>query len=948
MWRVSWNFQAIVDLVGDKLREVLHTGDIGIDWFDTKNSLMHYLYAYEHGEKLSLNPSPLKKAGVIESMMRTRSPLLCNSVAEMDAIGIFTVPGTDPCLSALFVPIIGSNQVIGQVTIYDFEREHAYSESDVRLLQTVAASMGVALENARLFEETQRLLKETDQRAAELSIINSVSEGLVRELNFQSIIDLVGEKIRQVFEVEDMFIGMFDRTTNILSTPYYLEHGERFEIQPIPLRGMSRWVIANRSPLVINENFIERSKEFIGDSQVQLIGDPSISVDPTQSLAAAPIWSAGEVIGLVMLYSDEPHSFPEAKVNLLATLTANLGVALQNARLFDETQRLLKETDQRAAELSIINSVSEGLVRELNFQSIIDLVGEKIQDVFSVQDMMISLYDRESNILTTPFLIEHGDRYPVEPMLLGGMSRWVIENRRTLVINENYTERVLEYAPAPALVGDETSPDITQSLAAAPIWSAGEVIGLVMLYSTEIHAFPDARVNLLATLTANLGVALQNARLFDETQRRAREMAALAEVGRDISSTLDLTSVMERIAVHASELLESDSSAIYLPDQDGQTFRAIVAVGDGAEEIKADVIPLGKGILGDLALRAASELVNDAEKDPRARTIPGTAEQETDRLMAAPLLAGDKVIGLMAVWRSGGNLFIETELSFLTGLARQAAVAIENARLFTEGERRADMMATVAEVGRQVSSTLDLQAVLETVAGQVHRLFAARDTIVRMVETDETTFHTTLALGRYRDQNLASPVYLGQGISGSIAQSGAAEVVEDLALDPRAVHVAGTPDVEDKPETMMCAPLMTRGKAIGLLSVYRDKAQGVFSQVDLDLLVALTRQAAVAIENARLYEEAQRQARESDATSEILSIISSTPSNVEPVLQAIAEKAAELCKAEDVVIVQNREGKFYATASYGILPHSGTEAVFRSTGAQWVGGPSLRSASCMW
>ena len=112
----------------------------------------------------------------------------------------------------LSVPIIGSDRVIGAILIENYEREHAFGEADVRLLSTVAASMGVALENARLFDETQRLLKETEQRNAELAVINSIQQGLAAELDFQAIIDLVGDKLREVFDTED--IGDHAGTTN--------------------------------------------------------------------------------------------------------------------------------------------------------------------------------------------------------------------------------------------------------------------------------------------------------------------------------------------------------------------------------------------------------------------------------------------------------------------------------------------------------------------------------------------------------------------------------------------------------------------------------------------------------------------------------------------------------------------------------------------------------------
>jgi GAF domain-containing protein len=102
------------------------------------------------------------------------------------------IPGTDSSLSMVIVPIVTADKVIGSISVENYEKEYAFSESNIRLLQTIASSMGVALENARLFEETQTLLKETEQRNAELAVINSIQQGLAAELNFQSIIDLVG------------------------------------------------------------------------------------------------------------------------------------------------------------------------------------------------------------------------------------------------------------------------------------------------------------------------------------------------------------------------------------------------------------------------------------------------------------------------------------------------------------------------------------------------------------------------------------------------------------------------------------------------------------------------------------------------------------------------------------------------------------------------------------
>ena len=170
-------------------------------------------------------------------------------------------------------------------------------------------------------------------------------------------------------------------------------------------------------------------------------------------------------------------------------------------------------------------------------------------------------------------------------------------------------------------------------------------------------AFDEPAVRLLSTIAASMGVALQNARLFDQTQRNARESSALSEVGRDLSSTLDLATVMDRIAGHAKGLLAAENSAIFLPDTDGKTYRALVALGDLADALKAAVVEPGVGIIGSLIESGRAEFINDSAADPRALQLAGTERGADERLMVVPLKSGDEVQGAMVVWRSGGKPF---------------------------------------------------------------------------------------------------------------------------------------------------------------------------------------------------------------------------------------------------------------------------------------------------
>jgi signal transduction histidine kinase/DNA-binding response OmpR family regulator/nitrate/nitrite-specific signal transduction histidine kinase len=674
------NIQGIYDAVGDKIREIFNNRDMGIRVYDPETDVIHYAYTYENGKRFALESEPLGNAGFAAHVLRTRETLVINEnmTQAMAKYGSSTLPGTQLVRSTVLVPMVAGEQARGVISLSDIEREHAFSDSDVRLLQTLANSMSVALENARLFDETQRLLKETEQRNAELAIINSVQEALAAELNIQGIYDAVGDKIREIFHNTDMSIRIHDPKSGMMHIPYAYEKGKRHSVDPYPLRdtGIGAHVMRTRETLVQNEN--------VADALAQYGSYIFPGTELEKSSLWVPLVVGDQCRGVINLTDMErEHAFGESDVRLLQTLANSMSVALENARLFDETQRLFKQSEQRAAELAIINSVQQGLAAELDFHAIIDLVGDKVAEIFASKDMSIALYDRRNNVVTMPYYLEHGERFPVEArQMVGGFTAHVIRNRQPLVIGRDLMKRGVELGAS--LIGDANTTEVGQSYVGVPILIGDEARGVVALYSPHLDAFADSDVRLLTTLATTMSVALENARLFDETQRRSRETAALAEVGRDISSTLDLATVMDRIARHAKDLLHADNSAIFLPDAGGRTHRAIVAVGEIADAIKATEVVSGSGIIGSLLEAGRAEYINDTQADARAIQIPGTDRSENERLMVAPLVAGTVVRGAMAVWRTGGLPFNDTELEFLSGLSLQATVAIENARLFHE------------------------------------------------------------------------------------------------------------------------------------------------------------------------------------------------------------------------------------------------------------------------
>jgi PAS domain S-box-containing protein len=587
--------------------------------------------------------------------------------------------------------LISRGQLTGLIYLDNHTIYGPFTLSDVDLLSAFANQAASAIENARLYQgleqrvaertaELQQANQAMEQRAAELSIINSVQQGLAAQLDFQAIIELVGDKIREVFDWQNLGIRTYDPHTNLVHYPYEVERGLRLPpFDPVPASAFSGHIIKTRKPLLINQD--------MAGWMEKLHSGLLPGTDQSKAFLGVPIISGDRVTGVIAVEDMEREdAFGESDVRLLTTLAASMGVALENARLFEETKRLLTETEQRAAELEIISSVEQALASKLEMQEVFDLVGDKIAEVFDAQVLIIMTYDGQADLVHYRYFIERGRRHFPEPDALGerGFAAHIIHSRQPLLFNRDLSERMKEYGSY-ILAGDAP-----KSYMGVPLVIGNEVKGVITLQNVDREdAFRDSDLRLLTTLATSMTVALENVRLFDETRRRAAEMAALAEIAREVSATLDLSTVLERIGARTMQLLNARTINLRLLQPDGQTLKTVVALGHHAEQFSSTLLHLGEGITGVVAQTGVPEVVNDTRSDKRTKHVPGTPVDEPTALMIVPLMTGEQIIGTMGVWRPRERgLFTEQDLEVLVSLARQTAVAIQNARLFDEVQRQ--------------------------------------------------------------------------------------------------------------------------------------------------------------------------------------------------------------------------------------------------------------------
>jgi PAS domain S-box-containing protein len=438
--------------------------------------------------------------GFSKHVLETREPLLLteNVDAEAERYGS-GVPIGESTESVLFVPLVTGGKATGLISLENIDRQQAFAESDQQLLETLAGSLSVALENARLVHETR-------QRNTELAVINSVQEAIAGELDAQAIYDAVGDRIRDVFDAQVVSIATVDEAAALIHYPYLIERGERLQAEPRPIGGFAKHVLDTREPLLIVEDL---------DAETERYGSSIVAGERPKSVLFVPLVAGGKATGVLSLQNiDREHAFDEDDQRLLTTVAGSLTVALENARLVQETR-------QRVGELATVNSVGHALASQLDLDGLIELVGEQVRDTFDADIAYVALHDEASGQIEFAYYYESGERRPEAPMRYGeGLTTQILQSRQPLLLNRR------EQLEKEAALG---TPSL--SFLGVPILLGSKAIGAISVQSIDEEGrFGEADSRLLATIAANVGVAIQNARLFSEVERQRQYFEMLVEV----------------------------------------------------------------------------------------------------------------------------------------------------------------------------------------------------------------------------------------------------------------------------------------------------------------------------------------------------------------------------------------------------------------------------------
>jgi signal transduction histidine kinase/CheY-like chemotaxis protein/HPt (histidine-containing phosphotransfer) domain-containing protein/putative methionine-R-sulfoxide reductase with GAF domain len=566
---------------------------------------------------------------------------------------------------------------------------------------------------------------------------------------------------------------------------------------------------------------------------------------PHQSGLIIPLVLDGEVAGtFYLVWWAERRRFHDAELAALETIGKQTGALLRSVRLHDATVR-------QARQATKLYEVAGQLASTLDADRVLDRVTETTLDLLESDASAVYAYDEARGGLVVR-RERHLDPELSRQLLLRpgeGVVGRVFAERRPVWTADREADPDLQYPPAMEHLVREKAP---RAYLAVPVASGDAVHGVLICHFLRPHPFPPAEVELLSTLAAHAAVALERARLFQESEARRRDLGTLVTVTQRVTRGLDLHAVLGGIAEAAAELFQGEAGFRLVEGE----LLVRVAVTPGAEESMArERIRIGESISGRVAATGEPIITADSEADPRLLAEHRTRSRahRTGAQMSVPIRVGARILGILNVFRERGHRFDEHALALATNLAEQAGVAIEHARLYAETVRRQRAAETLAEVSRVISQSLDPREVAERMVSSVRVLLDSSFASLHRIEGSAGEL-VTLAVsgGGASAWRVGTMLPAGAGAVGLAVLTGRPVSTDDVLDDPR---ITTPPDLRALHEAVgtrviLAVPILYRGEAIGTLSIGRPRGRP-FGDEEIRLAEAFAGQAALALENAR-------------------------------------------------------------------------------------------------
>ena len=801
----------------------------------------------------------------------------------------------DPPRSAVFVPLLVGETALGAIAIQS-RRAHAFTEEHLRLLTIVANHAAAALQNARLYEQAQH-------QAAQLQRLSEISQRInaIQSLPalYRQVVELAAEKFG------DYAVSFFERRAETLA----LAATTRPD-----WRGKELALRLGDGP--IGQAALEHRAILSQAWPAEMPDVPDEAAPETSPELSVPVEIDNQVLGVLNVQGRAGSALDANTVPIFKSLAAQMAIAILEGQMY-EAERL------RSEHLSALAQASRAVVSTLELDDLLDEVLDLVEEQFGYHQAHI-LFLQNDQLVFRAGVGEGAERWAVEEasFSLAGPGLVALTGRTQRPVRADDVGAHPDYLFHPAL------PE-TRSEMVVPMVMGQRLLGVFDVQSEQLAAFTDQDLQTLQTLADTLAVAIRNARLFEAERRRRRLAEILREVSQALTSTLHLDDVLSLILNGLARVVSYDAASILLVNALGELQLRASRGAPEAEEVL--------GLTLDIKLfppgEALPAVVPFSEVDHLGEYHDLLALPDPHACLGAVLAVRGEHLGYLVVDYAGYDHFPAEEAELIAAFASQAAVAIENARLYTAQREQTWVSTALLQVAEATARASELKEVFETVARLTAMLVGVDRCAVLQAEDDQFILQAYHAA----DVEMAPdqlPHHVTPAEWPRLAEM--LDTLEPVVLDSE----------HELPENcralfagvVILLPLLAKGRVEGALMVGQAPGEVPFTAQRIRLLGGIANQAAIAIESALLDRAQQEEAWVSTALLQVAQALAGQPTLAEG-LETVARLTPMLVGLDRVVIYQwdAAAQTFRASQVMGLSQSSAGDLAHWSAGAADLG-----------
>jgi len=573
-----------------------------------------------------------------------------------------------------------------------------------------------------------------------------------------------------------------------------------------------------------------------------------VAPDGLQLQCLVPLVVGDDRLGVALLFDEHARDFADEELGYLTRLADAAAMSILNVRLYAQTHLELRRRD---ALRKVVASISS----ELDLDSLFGRVIASAVELLDADDGVICVIDRDGAARVRA-------AHNLPPSIVGmvipagvGMTGRVLLTREAMI-----AERYLEDVPMPL-------PEATmvQSGVAVPVWWQGRMVGVFCVMARDpsrVFKIQDREV--MELLANHVAIALENARLYGEVRDRLAEVTGLQAASTALAEELHPEGALRVLAQQALSLSGVATVSIELLRAGARELEVQVAVGEHAVDLDAMRVPVEGSLAGAAVSSGRPQILRAPLSSKSVLTRRDTGEgvddpeqQHQQSLLVLPLRARGRTLGTLSAYTHHPEAFHARQVELLSTFASQAAISLDNARLYAELHTRLEEMVGLQRLGTLLLEEHDFDRVLQSICQQLQRLTDAGGVGLALLEEDPRFLEMRTVVGPSSDVLRGVRIPTEGSFAAEALRSNRPQRSDDAQNDPRGYK---TSLVLGNTRTILSVPMKTRQRTVGVLSVYNKDGEGGFTDRDADLATFFANQAAAAIENARLYEQTREYA----------------------------------------------------------------------------------------